>query len=106
MVRRKFVGKFRWNTDDCTVNRNVVGSSSVYSDDPCFVGIPSEIADGIPTTSNFWFSSEIELNFHSGSSIYSSQRFACLASHTSRSDSSVTHPSYSFPLSGETDEQE
>ncbi|WZZ87420.1 hypothetical protein YC2023_115999 [Brassica napus] len=27
------------------------------------------------------------LNFHSGSSIYSSQWFACLASHTSRSDS-------------------
>ncbi|KAF2565813.1 hypothetical protein F2Q68_00026615 [Brassica cretica] len=79
MVRRKFVRKFRRNTDDCTVNRNVVGSSSVYSDefpttttvtffigmssknsdDPCFVGIPSEMADGIPTTSNFWISSEI-----------------------------------------------
>ena len=30
-----------------------------------------------------------------------SQRFACLASHTSLSDSSVTHPSF-LPLSGET----
>ncbi|KAF2591373.1 hypothetical protein F2Q70_00037990 [Brassica cretica] len=29
LVRRKFVGKFRRNTDDCTVNRNVVGSSSI-----------------------------------------------------------------------------
>ncbi|KAF3577154.1 hypothetical protein DY000_02030169 [Brassica cretica] len=34
----------------------------------------------------------LELNFHSGSSIYSSQWFACLASHTSRSDSPVAHP--------------
>ncbi|KAF2565826.1 hypothetical protein F2Q70_00025571 [Brassica cretica] len=33
MVRRKFVGKFRRNTDDYTVTRNVVGSSSVYSDE-------------------------------------------------------------------------
>ncbi|KAF3552145.1 hypothetical protein DY000_02008416 [Brassica cretica] len=40
----------------------------------------------------------LELNFHSGSSIYSSQWFACLASHTSRSNSPVTHPSYSFPF--------
>ncbi|KAF3542925.1 hypothetical protein DY000_02007187 [Brassica cretica] len=47
----------------------------------------------------------LELIFHSGSSIYSSQWFTCLASHTSRSDSPVAHPSYSFPLSGETDEQ-
>ncbi|KAF3594487.1 hypothetical protein DY000_02021718 [Brassica cretica] len=39
----------------------------------------------------------LELNFHSGSSIYSSQWFACLASHTSRSISSVTHPSF-FPF--------
>ncbi|KAF3515006.1 hypothetical protein F2Q69_00006148 [Brassica cretica] len=39
----------------------------------------------------------LELNFHSGSSIYSSQWFACLASHTSRSNSPVTHPSF-FPL--------
>ena len=47
----------------------------------------------------------LELNFHSGSSIYSSQWFACLASHTSRSNSPVTHRS--FPsLSNETDEQE
>ncbi|WZZ89059.1 hypothetical protein YC2023_117638 [Brassica napus] len=36
------------------------------------------------------------LNFHSGSSIYSSQWFACLASHTSRSNSPVAHPSF-FP---------
>ncbi|WZY87367.1 hypothetical protein YC2023_033751 [Brassica napus] len=40
----------------------------------------------------------LELNFHSGSSIYSSQWFACLASHTSQSNSPVTHPSYSSPL--------
>ncbi|KAF3533495.1 hypothetical protein DY000_02038703 [Brassica cretica] len=40
----------------------------------------------------------LELNFHSGSSIYSSQWFACLASHTSRSNSPVAHPSYSFPF--------
>ncbi|KAF2548436.1 hypothetical protein F2Q70_00020228 [Brassica cretica] len=33
-----------------------------------------------------------ELNFHSGSSIYSSQWFACLASHTSWSNSPVAHP--------------
>ncbi|KAF3495090.1 hypothetical protein DY000_02055870 [Brassica cretica] len=79
MVRRKFVGKFRRNSDDFTVNRNVVGNSSEYtdelpttttvtffigmssenSDDPCFVGIPSEMADGIPTTSTFWIWSEI-----------------------------------------------
>uniref|UniRef100_A0A0D3C9Y9 Uncharacterized protein n=1 Tax=Brassica oleracea var. oleracea TaxID=109376 RepID=A0A0D3C9Y9_BRAOL len=38
----------------------------------------------------------LELNFHSGSSIYSSQWFACLASHTSRSNSPVAHPSF-FP---------
>ncbi|KAF3540387.1 hypothetical protein F2Q69_00022619 [Brassica cretica] len=37
----------------------------------------------------------LELNFHSGSSVYSSQWFACLASHTSRSDSPVAHPSSS-----------
>ncbi|KAF2591285.1 hypothetical protein F2Q70_00038662 [Brassica cretica] len=37
----------------------------------------------------------LELNFHSGSSIYSSQWFVCLASHTSRSNSSVAHPSSS-----------
>ncbi|KAF2582989.1 hypothetical protein F2Q68_00004651 [Brassica cretica] len=42
----------------------------------------------------------LELNFHSGSSIYSSQWFACLASHTSRSNSPVTHPSF-FPLQRE-----
>ncbi|KAF3541511.1 hypothetical protein F2Q69_00023111 [Brassica cretica] len=40
----------------------------------------------------------LELNFHSESSIYSSQSFACLASYTSRSNSPVTHPSYSFPF--------
>ena len=61
-----FVGNSSENSDGIpttvtviSVNRNVVGSSSVYSDDPCFVGIPSEIADGIPTTSNLWISSEI-----------------------------------------------
>uniref|UniRef100_A0A0D3A751 Uncharacterized protein n=1 Tax=Brassica oleracea var. oleracea TaxID=109376 RepID=A0A0D3A751_BRAOL len=37
-----------------------------------------------------------QLNFHSESSIYSSQWFTCLASHTSRSNSPVTHPSYFF----------
>ncbi|KAF3540460.1 hypothetical protein F2Q69_00022759 [Brassica cretica] len=40
----------------------------------------------------------LELNFHSGSSIYSSQWFACLASHTSRSNFPVTHPSFRSPL--------
>ncbi|WZZ48750.1 hypothetical protein YC2023_048857 [Brassica napus] len=40
----------------------------------------------------------LELNFNSGSSIYSSQWFACLASHISRSNSPITHPSYSFPF--------
>uniref|UniRef100_A0A0D3BH46 Uncharacterized protein n=1 Tax=Brassica oleracea var. oleracea TaxID=109376 RepID=A0A0D3BH46_BRAOL len=40
----------------------------------------------------------LELNFHSGSSIYSIQWFACLASHTSRSNSPVAHPSF-FPCS-------
>ncbi|KAG5411168.1 hypothetical protein IGI04_007487 [Brassica rapa subsp. trilocularis] len=36
----------------------------------------------------------LELNFHSRSSIHSSQWFACLASHTSLNDTFVTHPSY------------
>ncbi|WZZ86868.1 hypothetical protein YC2023_115447 [Brassica napus] len=43
----------------------------------------------------------LELNFHSGSSIYSSQWFTCLASHTSRSNSPVAHPSF-FPLQSST----
>ncbi|KAF3507699.1 hypothetical protein F2Q69_00010065 [Brassica cretica] len=57
MVRRKFVGKFRRNTDDCTVNRNVVGSSSVYSDEfpttttvTFFIGMSSKSRRKIPTT--------------------------------------------------------
>ncbi|KAF3540386.1 hypothetical protein F2Q69_00022618 [Brassica cretica] len=44
----------------------------------------------------------LELNFHSGSSIYSTQWFACLASHTSRSDSPVAHPSSSSCRGSET----
>ncbi|KAF3543176.1 hypothetical protein DY000_02006867 [Brassica cretica] len=40
----------------------------------------------------------LELNIHSGSFIYSSQWFACIASHTSRSNSHVTDPSYSIPV--------
>ncbi|KAF3485430.1 hypothetical protein F2Q69_00055337 [Brassica cretica] len=40
----------------------------------------------------------LELKFHSGSSIYSSQWFACLASHTSRSNSPVTHSSFHSPF--------
>ncbi|KAF2583586.1 hypothetical protein F2Q68_00005329 [Brassica cretica] len=57
MVRRKFVGKFRRNTDDCTANRNVVGSSSVYSDEfsttitvTFFIGMSSKCRRKIPTT--------------------------------------------------------
>ncbi|KAF3498087.1 hypothetical protein DY000_02056330 [Brassica cretica] len=57
MVRRKFVRKFRRNTDDCTVNRNVVGSSSVYSDEfpttttvTFFIGMSSKSRRKIPTT--------------------------------------------------------
>ncbi|KAF2595479.1 hypothetical protein F2Q70_00043955 [Brassica cretica] len=37
MVRRKFVGKFRRNTDDFTVNRNVVGNSSEGSSSVSFL---------------------------------------------------------------------
>ena len=86
MVRRKFVRKFRRNTDDGNIYisqsecrrkfvgifrrisddyngymfyRNVVKKSSEYSDEPFFFGNSSEMADGIPTTSNFLFSSEI-----------------------------------------------
>ncbi|KAF2559562.1 hypothetical protein F2Q68_00013277 [Brassica cretica] len=79
MVRRNSIGKYRWNSDDFAVNRNVVGISSEYtdelpttttvtffigmssefSDEPYFVGIPSEMADGIPTTYFFWIWSEI-----------------------------------------------
>ncbi|KAF3542312.1 hypothetical protein DY000_02004555 [Brassica cretica] len=40
----------------------------------------------------------LELNFHCESSIYSSQWFACLASHTSRSNSTITHPSFPSPF--------
>ncbi|KAF3502248.1 hypothetical protein F2Q69_00040751 [Brassica cretica] len=57
MVRRKFVGKFRRNTDDCTVNRNVVGSSSVYFDEfptmttvTFFIGMSSKSRRKIPTS--------------------------------------------------------
>ena len=89
LVRRKFVGKYRRNTDDRNgyifssayrrkfdgifrrlfddyngyiVYRNIVEKSSEYSDDPCFLGNSSELADGIPTTSDFLFSSEIGQN--------------------------------------------
>ncbi|KAF3516155.1 hypothetical protein DY000_02062535 [Brassica cretica] len=70
MVRRNSVGKYRRNSDDFAVNRNVVENSSEYTDElpttttvtffigmssensdgPYFVGIPSKMADGIPTT--------------------------------------------------------
>ncbi|KAF2562291.1 hypothetical protein F2Q70_00017656 [Brassica cretica] len=43
----------------------------------------------------------LELNFHSGSSIYSSQWFSCLASHTSRSNSPVAHPPSSHCRGGD-----
>ncbi|KAF2597887.1 hypothetical protein F2Q68_00009075 [Brassica cretica] len=79
MVRRNSVGKYRWNSDDFAVNRNVVGFSSEYTDElpttttvTFFIGMSSksrrkiptnrmssEMADGIPTTSFFWIWSEI-----------------------------------------------
>ncbi|KAF2572331.1 hypothetical protein F2Q70_00004572 [Brassica cretica] len=57
MVRRKFVGKYRRNSDDFTVNRNVVGNSSEYSDQlpttttvTFFIGMSSKSRRKIPTT--------------------------------------------------------
>nr|VDD13837.1 unnamed protein product [Brassica oleracea] len=57
MVRRKFVGKFRRNSDDFTVNRNVVGNSSEYTDElpttttvTFFIGMSSKSRRKIPTT--------------------------------------------------------
>ncbi|KAF3497897.1 hypothetical protein DY000_02056276 [Brassica cretica] len=52
-----FVGNSSENSDDCTVNRNVVGSSSVYSDEfpttttvTFFIGMSSKSRRKIPTT--------------------------------------------------------
>ncbi|KAF2585555.1 hypothetical protein F2Q70_00035560 [Brassica cretica] len=66
MVRRKFVGKFRRNSDDFTVNRNVVENSSEYTDElpttttvTFFIGMSSKSRGKFPTTSIFWISSEI-----------------------------------------------
>ncbi|KAF3540232.1 hypothetical protein F2Q69_00024874 [Brassica cretica] len=57
MVRRKFVGKYRRNSDDFTVNRNVVGNSSEYFDQlpttttvTFFIGMSSKSRRKIPTT--------------------------------------------------------
>ncbi|KAF3590787.1 hypothetical protein DY000_02024049 [Brassica cretica] len=57
MVRRKFVGKFRRNSDDFTVNRNVVGNSSEYTNElpttttvTFFIGMPSKSRRKILTT--------------------------------------------------------
>ncbi|KAF3493104.1 hypothetical protein DY000_02057031 [Brassica cretica] len=57
MVRRKFVGKYRRNSDDFTVNRNVVGNSSEYTDElptttivTFFIGMSSKSHRKIPTT--------------------------------------------------------
>ena len=57
MVRRKFVGKFRRNSDEFTVNRNVVGNSSEYTDElpttttvTFFIGMSSKSRRKIPTT--------------------------------------------------------
>uniref|UniRef100_A0A0D3C1Y3 Protein kinase domain-containing protein n=1 Tax=Brassica oleracea var. oleracea TaxID=109376 RepID=A0A0D3C1Y3_BRAOL len=57
MVRWKFVGKFRRNSDDFTVNRNVVGNSSEYTDElpttttvTFFIGMSSKSRRKIPTT--------------------------------------------------------
>ena len=56
MVRRKFVGKYRRNSDDFTVNRNVVGNSSEYTDKlpttttvTFFIGMSSKSRRKIPT---------------------------------------------------------
>ncbi|KAF2556647.1 hypothetical protein F2Q68_00014971 [Brassica cretica] len=60
--RRNFVGIYRRTSDDYNgyiFYRNVVEKSSENSDEPYVVGIPSEMADGIPTTSFFWIWSEI-----------------------------------------------
>ncbi|KAF2599418.1 hypothetical protein F2Q68_00008190 [Brassica cretica] len=57
MVRRKFVGKFRRNSDEFTVNRNVIGNSSEYTDElpttttvTFFIGMSSKSRRKIPTT--------------------------------------------------------
>ena len=56
MVRRNSVGKYRWNSDDFAVNRNVVGNSSEYTDElpttttvTFFIGMSSKSRRKIPT---------------------------------------------------------
>uniref|UniRef100_A0A0D3BU98 Uncharacterized protein n=1 Tax=Brassica oleracea var. oleracea TaxID=109376 RepID=A0A0D3BU98_BRAOL len=56
MVRRNSVGKYRWNSDDFAVNRNVVGISSEYTDElpttttvTFFIGMSSKSRRKIPT---------------------------------------------------------
>ncbi|KAF3507432.1 hypothetical protein F2Q69_00005224 [Brassica cretica] len=46
-------------SDEFPTNPSVGIVSSENSDEPYVVGIPSEMADGIPTTSFFWIWSEI-----------------------------------------------
>ncbi|WZZ42879.1 hypothetical protein YC2023_039138 [Brassica napus] len=83
------------------------GSRDVWTIDAALVGggletsgLATQIVWGVGAET-FAFDAALEggeLNFHSGSSIYSSQWFACLASHTSRSNSTITHPLISFPF--------
>ncbi|KAF3556492.1 hypothetical protein F2Q69_00018054 [Brassica cretica] len=56
MVRRNSIGKYRWNSDDFAVNRNVVGISSEYTDElpttttvTFFIGMSSKSRRKIPT---------------------------------------------------------
>ncbi|KAF2556209.1 hypothetical protein F2Q68_00014904 [Brassica cretica] len=56
MVRRNSVGKYRRNSDDFAVNRNVVGNSSEYTDElpttttvTFFIGMSSKSRRKIPT---------------------------------------------------------
>ncbi|KAF3559607.1 hypothetical protein F2Q69_00014649 [Brassica cretica] len=72
------------------------GSKDVWTSDAALEGGGTET----DCTSDAAYASclfMLDLNFHNESSIYSSQWFACLASHTSRSNPPVTHPSL-FPL--------
>ncbi|KAF3564376.1 hypothetical protein DY000_02014113 [Brassica cretica] len=56
MVRRNSIGKYRWNSDDFAVNRNVVGISSEYTDElpttttvTFFIGMSSKSRRNFPT---------------------------------------------------------
>ncbi|KAF2575616.1 hypothetical protein F2Q70_00000009 [Brassica cretica] len=54
--RRNSIGKYRWNSDDFAVNRNVVGISSEYTDElpttttvTFFIGMSSKSRRNFPT---------------------------------------------------------